>query len=98
MPLMDFAAIAAQLPDSWKSTRLGQVGPAHIKVLRMDAQAYEEETHDYNEGLLVISGHLLLSIADQAIRVEAGQMYLVQAGIAHGVLAGSQGTLVIIDV
>ena len=98
MPLMDFAAIAAQLPDSWKSTRLGQVGPAHIKVLRMDAQAYEEETHDYNEGLLVISGHLLLSIADQAIRVEADQMYLVQAGIAHGVLAGSQGTLVIIDV
>ncbi|MBO0491726.1 cupin domain-containing protein [Pseudomonas sp. Marseille-Q1929] len=98
MPLLDFTAIAAQLPDTWKSTRLGQVGPAQIKVLRMDAQAYEEETHDYTEGLLVISGHLLLSIADQAIRVEAGQMYLVEAGIAHGVLAGSQGTLVIIDV
>jgi mannose-6-phosphate isomerase-like protein (cupin superfamily) len=98
MPLLDFTAIAAQLPDTWKSTRLGQVGPAHIKVLRMDAQAYEEETHDYNEGLLVISGHLLLSIADQAIRVEAGQMYVVEAGIAHRVLAGSQGTLVIIDV
>ena len=98
MPLLDFVAIAEQLPESWKSTRLGQVGPAHIKVLRMDAQAYEEETHAYNEGLLVISGHLLLSIADQAIRVEAGQMYVVEAGIAHRVLAGSQGTLVIIDV
>ena len=98
MPLLDFAAIAGHLPGTWKSTRLGQVGPAHIKVLRMDAQAYEEETHDYNEGLLVISGHLLLSIADQAIRVEAGQMYLVEAGTAHGVLAGSHGTLLIIDV
>ena len=98
MPLLDFAAIAEQLPGTWKSTRLGKVGPAHIKVLRMDAQAYEEETHDYNEGLLVISGHLLLSIADQAIRVEAGQMYLVEAGTAHGVLAGSHGTLLIIDV
>ena len=98
MPLLDFTAIAEQLPEAWKSKRLGQVGPAHIKVLRMDAQAYEEETHDYNEGLLVISGHLLLSIADQAIRVEAGQMYLVEAGTAHGVLAGSHGTLLIIDV
>ncbi|MCS3419323.1 MULTISPECIES: cupin domain-containing protein [Pseudomonas] len=98
MPLLDFTALAAQLPDTWKSTRLGQVGPARIKVLRMDAHAYEEETHDYNEGLLVIDGHLRLSIGEEAIDVGAGQMYLVEAGIAHGVLAGSHGTLVIIDV
>ncbi|QHD05424.1 cupin domain-containing protein [Pseudomonas sp. R76] len=98
MPLLDFAAIAGQLPDSWKSTRLGQVGPARIKVLRMDEQAYEEETHDYNEGLLVVSGLLRLSIGNEEIRVEAGQMYLMEAGIAHAVLAGSHGTLVIIDV
>ena len=69
-------AIAAQLPGSWTSTRLGQVGPARIKVLRMDEQTYEEETHDYNEGLLVISGCLHLRIGDQAVRVDAGQMYL----------------------
>jgi quercetin dioxygenase-like cupin family protein len=98
MPLLDFAAIAAPLQDTWKSTRLGQVGPARIKVLRMDAQAYKEETHDYNEGLLVIDGLLRLSIGEQAIDVVAGQMYLVEAGIAHAVLAGSHGTLVIIDV
>ncbi|MBK5439585.1 cupin domain-containing protein [Pseudomonas sp. TH32] len=98
MPLLDFTALAAQLPATWKSTRLGQVGPARIKVLRMDAQAYAEETHDYNEGLLVIDGHLRLSIGEQAVDVGAGQMYLVEAGIAHAVLAGSHGTLVIIDV
>ena len=77
MPLLDFSAIAAQLPDSWKSTRLGQVGPARIKVLRMDEQAYQEETHDYNEGLLVIDGQLRLSVGDQEVRVSAGQMYFV---------------------
>ena len=98
MPLLDFDAIAKQLPDSWKSTRLGQVGPARIKVLRMDEQAYEQETHDYNEGLLVVSGCLRLSVDNREIRVAAGQMYLVQAGTAHSVLAGSHGTLMIIDV
>ena len=98
MPLLDFTAIAAQLPDSWKSTRLGQVGAARIKVLRMDEQAYEEETHTYNEGLLVVSGQLRLSIGHHEICVGAGQMYLVEAGTAHAVLAGSHGTLVVIDV
>ena len=98
MPLLDFTAIAEQLPDTWKSTRLGQVGPARIKVLRMDEQAYEEETHDYNEGLLVISGCLRLAVGGQVVSVGAGQMFLVHAHTAHSVLAGSQGTLVIIDV
>ncbi|QJI30805.1 cupin domain-containing protein [Pseudomonas sp. ADAK18] len=98
MPLLDFASLAEHLPDSWKSTCVGQVGPARIKVLRMNEQAYEEETHDYNEGLLVINGHLRLSIGEEEVNVSAGQMYLVEAGIAHGVLAGSHGTLVIIDV
>ncbi|NWA40833.1 cupin domain-containing protein [Pseudomonas reactans] len=98
MPLLDFAAIAEQLPDTWKSTRLGQVGPARVKVLRMDEQAYEEETHDYNEGLLVISGCLHLSLGGEPIQVGAGQMYLMEAGTAHAVLAGSHGTLVILDV
>jgi mannose-6-phosphate isomerase-like protein (cupin superfamily) len=41
---------------------------------------------------------LRLSIADEEIHVETGQMYLVEAGTAHAVLPGSQGTLVIIDV
>ena len=90
-----WAGLAAEPAEA--GVRLGQVGPARIKVLRMDEQTYEEETHDYNEGLLVISGYLHLRIGDQAIRVDAGQMYLVEAGTAHGVLAGSQGTLVIID-
>ncbi|MBI6635264.1 cupin domain-containing protein [Pseudomonas paralactis] len=98
MPLLDFAAIAEQLPQSWKSICLGQIGPTQIKVLRMDGQAYEQDTHDYNEGLLVISGCLYLRIEDQAVEVSAGQMYLVQAGTAHSVLTGSHGTLLIIDV
>ena len=98
MPLLDFVAIAEQLPESWKSTRLGQVGPTHIKVLRMDAQAYEEETHDYNEGLLVLNGCLRLGIDDTVVTVSTGQMYLVQAGTSHSVLAGSSGTLVIVDI
>lgn len=98
MPLLDFAAIAEQLPDSWKSSRLGQVGPARIKVLRMDEQAYEEETHDYNEGLLVISGCLRLAIEGQQVSVGTGQMYLVEANTPHAVLRGSHGTLVIVDV
>lgn len=97
MPFLDFAALAGQLPTPWKSSPVGHVGPAQIKVLRMDEQAYAEETHDYDEALLVITGQLILSVDEETIEVRSGQMFLVEAGTPHRVLAGSNGTLLIID-
>jgi mannose-6-phosphate isomerase-like protein (cupin superfamily) len=98
MPMIDFDLQAKNLATTWKSSVVGQVGPARIKVLRMDEQGYAEETHDYNEGLLVISGQLKLQINGEAVEVHPGQMYLAEAGVSHAVLPGSTGTLVIIDV
>ena len=98
MPLLSFEHLSSQLPSPWHSTRVGQVGPARIKVLRMDQQPHPEETHDYNEGLLVTQGCLRLGIGQATVEVLAGQMYLVEAGQAHSVLPSSHGTLVIIDV
>lgn len=98
MALIDFGSIAAGLPEAWRSRVVGQVDAARIKVLRMDDAPYPAETHDYNEGLLVVSGRMLLEVAGEEVVVDAGQMYLAEAGVAHAVLAGSHGVLVIVDV
>jgi hypothetical protein len=47
MPLVHFDSVAGELSAAWKSSVVGTVGPARIKVLRMNELAYEEETHDY---------------------------------------------------
>lgn len=97
MSLFDLTALAADLPQAWRSRVLGRVGSANIKVLRMDQQAIADEVHDYHEGLLVISGQLRLEVQGEAITVNAGQLYQAAAGVPHRVLAGSHGTLVIFD-
>jgi quercetin dioxygenase-like cupin family protein len=97
MSLFDLTALAAGLPQAWRSRVLGHVGSANIKVLRMDSCSSEEEVHDYNEGLLVISGQLRLQVAGDEIVVRAGQLYQASAGVPHRVLPGSEGTLVIFD-
>ncbi|RSZ56608.1 cupin domain-containing protein [Massilia atriviolacea] len=98
MPLFDLPSLAGALPAAWQSHVLGQVGPARLKVLRMDEMTYGEETHDYNEALLVLSGQMLLEVQGAPVTVAAGAMYLVEAGTGHAVLAGSHGTLMIVDV
>ncbi|HEJ7171806.1 TPA: cupin domain-containing protein [Serratia marcescens] len=96
--LFDLNLQAAELPEAWRSTVLGRVGAANIKVLRMDARSIADEVHDYSEGLLVISGHLRLQVAGEVVVVvRAGQLYQAAAGVPHRVLPGSEGTLVIVD-
>ncbi|WP_144107497.1 cupin domain-containing protein [Paraburkholderia sp. BCC1886] len=97
MTFIDFNSLAADKEVAWKSSIVGHVGPANIKVLRMDGSPAIEETHSYNEALIVIDGRLLLQVNEETILVESGQMYLALAGTPHSVLPGSHGTLVIID-
>ncbi|MBH2958501.1 cupin domain-containing protein [Serratia marcescens] len=93
--LFDLNQQAAELPEAWRSSVLGRVGAANIKVLRMDARSIADEVHDYSEGLLVISGRL--QVAGEEVVVRAGQLYQAAAGVPHRVLPGSEGTLVIVD-
>jgi len=88
---------ASQLPHAWRSTVIGQAAGANLKVLRMDELAYPDETHDFDEALLVLEGQMNLQVHGQLIAVKQGEVYLVPAGVAHAVAPGSHGTLVIID-
>ena len=97
MPIIDFAKQAIALPAAWSSTVVGEVGPARIKVLRMDRRPYPEESHAYNEALIVIDGKLELDLEGEALTIASGEMYVVAAGTPHRVREGSYGTLVIVD-
>ena len=88
---------ASELATTWSSTIIGQAAGANVKVLRMDGSVYPDEVHDFDEALLVIDGQMNLDIAGEITSVRAGEIFIVPAGIAHGVAAGSNGTLVIID-
>jgi mannose-6-phosphate isomerase-like protein (cupin superfamily) len=89
--------LAAQLPEAWSSSVLARFGNARLKLLRMDDAAYPEESHDYDEALLVLDGVMLLGIRGQVLPVQAGELYVVPAGLPHSVEGGSRGTLLIID-
>lgn len=97
MKSCDLIGAAGQLPQAWSSRVLAQFGDARLKVLRMDDAAYPEESHDYAEGLLVLEGELRLKLDGELVRVGAGELCVVPAGVPHSVEQGSRGTLLILD-
>lgn len=97
MSKTDLRALAADLPEAWRSTVVGQAAGANLKVLRMDGRAYPNESHPFDEALLVIEGQMNLDLRGDVVPVTAGQVFIVPAGVPHAVAPGSHGTLVIID-
>jgi len=97
MTLIRLADAAGELPQTWSSRVLAQFGDARLKVVRMDAQAYPEECHDYPEGLLVLEGVMVLQVEGKRLHVGTGELYVVPAGVPHSVDEGSYGTLLILD-
>ncbi|WP_035795979.1 cupin domain-containing protein [Kitasatospora mediocidica] len=97
MSVVDLMATAAGLPQAWSSRRLGQVGAACVKVLRMDELSVEEESHSTDEALIVVDGRLELDVDGTPVSVRAGELYMVAAGTAHTVRPGSHGVLVIVE-
>ncbi|KUJ41332.1 cupin [Streptomyces albus subsp. albus] len=88
---------AAALPEAWRSLVVGEVGPARVKVLRMDELPVAEESHPVAEALLVLDGRLELAVRGRPVPVRPGELYLVPAATPHTVLPGSRGTLVIVE-
>lgn len=97
MSAVNVAETAAGLPEAWNSRRLGMVGAACVKVLRMDGLPVEEESHGAAEALLVLDGRLELEVGGMPVSVRAGELFMVTAGTAHAVRPGSRGTLVIVE-
>lgn len=89
--------LAVSLPIAWKSTIVGAAAGANFKVLRMDGAEYPNEAHNFDEALLVLEGQMNLQFGVEVVQVNAGEVYIVPAGIPHAVAAGSHGTLIIID-
>lgn len=93
----NLVALASSLPEAWHSKVVGQAAGANIKVVRMDGGSYPNESHSFDEALLVLEGQMNLQIGTAVTRVGTGEVYIVPAGVPHAVAEGSHGTLVIID-
>lgn len=85
------------MPDAWRSFLIGKAAGANVKVLGVNDLPYSDETHDFDEALLVIEGQMNLQIHNQVLALQQGKVYIVSAGIPHAVAKGCKGTLVIID-
>ncbi|MCS3430011.1 cupin domain-containing protein [Klebsiella sp. BIGb0407] len=94
----NLSLLAQAFPEVWQSRRLGEVGNAAIKLIKMGGEGIPDEHHaEFDELLVVIEGEMELVIDEHAVQLKTGDYYLIPRGAIHRVSPGSHGTLLLVD-
>ena len=94
----NLSLLAQAFPEVWQSRRLGEVGNAAIKLIKMGGEGIPDEYHsEFDELLVVIDGEMELIVDEQVIVLKTGDYYLIPRGAVHRVSPGSYGSLLLVD-
>lgn len=97
MTVTNIVETSQTLERAWTSHVVERVGPAYLKVMRMDELPGEDDIHPEPEALLVVEGRLEMQIGDRAISARPGDLVVVPGNTVHRNLAGSSGTLFLVN-
>jgi len=94
----NLSLLAQTLPEEWISRRLGKVGNANIKLIKMAGQGIPDEYHlEFDELLVIVDGEMELIVDEQIVQLKTGDYYLIPRGVMHRVSPDSHGTLLLVD-
>ncbi|OAD43748.1 hypothetical protein LPB72_04355 [Hydrogenophaga crassostreae] len=72
-------------------------GCVQIKIFHENVNARSEQTHAFDEALLVIDGVINPNLCGQVESIKACQVYTETADLPYAVTPGNHGSLVTID-
>lgn len=90
-------SIAAALPDLWSPRVIGEVDDAYVKVARIKG-VLAWHSHDAEDELFyVLRGKLRIELENDAVELEAGQMWVVPRGVRHNPVAEEECLVLLIE-
>lgn len=90
-------AIAASLPALWSPRVIGEVDDAYVKVARIKGTLAWHSHEAEDELFFVLRGSLRIELEDDAVELQAGQMWVVPKGVRHNPVADEECLVLLIE-
>ena len=83
--------------EQWQPKVVAEMNDYQFKVVKLQGDFVWHTHAETDEAFLVIEGELRIDFRDGAVRVAAGEMYVVPKGIEHKPYAEQQVKLLLIE-
>jgi mannose-6-phosphate isomerase-like protein (cupin superfamily) len=89
--------VAAGLQELWSPRVVAEVDDAYVKVAKVQGQLAWHSHANEDELFLVLRGHLRIELAEGAIELDEGDMFVVPKGVRHNPVADSECHILLIE-
>lgn len=90
-------AAAAALTDYWSPRIIGELDDCWLKVAKVLGTFGWHSHDDEDELFLVLAGELRIEMADDAVQLAAGEMFVVPKGVRHNPVAEAECLILLIE-
>lgn len=99
---MDYRAINLQqkfglFAEKWQPKVVAEMNDYQFKIARIEGDFIWHDHADTDETFIVLEGTLRLEFEDGAVRLTAGEMYVVPKGVRHKPCAEGEVKLLLIE-
>jgi mannose-6-phosphate isomerase-like protein (cupin superfamily) len=83
--------------EQWQPKVVAEMNDYQFKIVKLQGDFIWHQHADTDEAFLVIEGELRIDFRDGAVRIDAGEMYVVPKGIEHKPYAEQEVKLLLIE-
>jgi mannose-6-phosphate isomerase-like protein (cupin superfamily) len=83
--------------DVWSPRVIAEMNDYQFKLVKVDGEFVWHDHPDTDETFIVLEGSLRIDFRDSHVMVNAGEMYVVAAGVEHRPSAAAEVSLLLIE-
>jgi mannose-6-phosphate isomerase-like protein (cupin superfamily) len=69
--------------DHWKPRVIAEMNDYQFKLVKFQGEFIWHDHHDTDETFIVVDGEMRIDFRDGAVRLSAGEMFVVPKGVPH---------------
>jgi mannose-6-phosphate isomerase-like protein (cupin superfamily) len=83
--------------EQWQPKVVAEMNDYQFKLVRVEGDFIWHDHQDTDETFIVLEGELRIDFRDGAVRVAAGEMFVVPKGVEHKPYAASEVKLLLVE-
>src|SRR4030081_779391 len=94
---INFGRKFALFDEQWQAKVVAEMNDYQFKIVKLQGDFIWHDHRDTDETFIVIEGELRIDFRDGAVRVNAGEMFVVPKGVEHKPSAEREVKLLLIE-
>jgi mannose-6-phosphate isomerase-like protein (cupin superfamily) len=94
---INFVEKLALIQEHWQPRVVAEINDYQVKLVKLEGDFVWHSHPDTDEAFIVLDGELVIELRDGEVRLGAGELYVVPAGVEHKPYAEAECSLMLIE-